>query len=448
MSYQDFRNAIDPKVMGTLNLYKLLCTQLEFIILLSSIAGIFGSPGQSNYAAGNTFQDAFAGYASSQGLKTISLDLGLVGSVGYASENKEMLSNYRDLIPMKVNEILALIDFTKTMEFSSFHSRQIISGLTFNPNTSIERLRMTLSDSKFSHLLSRRRLANNDSQTTNTRRWSTILYGTTSLKESTHIICLALKDKLAKTLLIDLKDISESESISRLGADSLVAVELRNWILLELKAEISLLDILEPRPITEFALIVAKSSQIVLHQGQHLENIHQNRTSNISPPIQISDTNKIRKIIDTCSTELRSWPISPMATDTIQSQNEVILLTGATGSIGAVLLDILCSSSKVLKVYAIVRGDNGYAKLQKSFKRQRLDKDILSLDDKVEVLKYEMTDQFLGLEQTLYKRLSREVTTVIHLAWILDFINNIGRFQECIKGKNSFLLKIQFRIPV
>lgn len=50
-----------PKVRGTLNLDAATRhLDLEFFALFSSVAGVYGSPGQSDYSAANAFLDAFA----------------------------------------------------------------------------------------------------------------------------------------------------------------------------------------------------------------------------------------------------------------------------------------------------------------------------------------------------------------------------------------------------
>ena len=71
--------------------------ELDFFILLSSISGIVGNPGQSNYAAGCTFQDALARYRSKRGQKAISIDLGVMRSIGVVAESESLQRHFEEV---------------------------------------------------------------------------------------------------------------------------------------------------------------------------------------------------------------------------------------------------------------------------------------------------------------------------------------------------------------
>jgi natural product biosynthesis luciferase-like monooxygenase protein len=76
-----------PKVDGTRVLAELIAADKpEFFVLMSSLAGVVGRPGQVDYCAANAFLDAFAReHMSKTGIRTVSIDWGEWRGVGMAS---------------------------------------------------------------------------------------------------------------------------------------------------------------------------------------------------------------------------------------------------------------------------------------------------------------------------------------------------------------------------
>jgi NADPH:quinone reductase-like Zn-dependent oxidoreductase/SAM-dependent methyltransferase/NADP-dependent 3-hydroxy acid dehydrogenase YdfG len=87
MNLEKWNAAVRPKVDGTWNLHEALPTNLDFFVMASSLSGTFGNYGQSNYAAANTFLDAFAQFRQSKGLAASVIDLGVVDEIGFVSRN-------------------------------------------------------------------------------------------------------------------------------------------------------------------------------------------------------------------------------------------------------------------------------------------------------------------------------------------------------------------------
>jgi NADPH:quinone reductase-like Zn-dependent oxidoreductase/acyl carrier protein len=81
-----FVKTFAPKARGAWNLHEATKDlRLDHFVLFSSIAGSFGSPGQSNYAAANSALSQLAQYRQSQNLPALSVDWGPWGSVGMAA---------------------------------------------------------------------------------------------------------------------------------------------------------------------------------------------------------------------------------------------------------------------------------------------------------------------------------------------------------------------------
>lgn len=118
ITVEDYTQTVFCKVQGTWNLHNVLLEEgqtVGFFTMLSSVSGIVGNKGQANYAAANTFLDAFAAYRRGLGLKANSVDLGTIQDVGYLSINKDILGHFDDdRIWTPVNEPLML----KLVEYS------------------------------------------------------------------------------------------------------------------------------------------------------------------------------------------------------------------------------------------------------------------------------------------------------------------------------------------
>ncbi|WP_326640477.1 SDR family NAD(P)-dependent oxidoreductase [Streptosporangium sp. NBC_01755] len=75
-----------PKVAGTRNLHRLTCDDpVELFVLFSSAAGLLGSGGQAGYAAANAFLDGFAHWRRRRGLPATSVDWGVWSQIGLAA---------------------------------------------------------------------------------------------------------------------------------------------------------------------------------------------------------------------------------------------------------------------------------------------------------------------------------------------------------------------------
>lgn len=104
-----------PKVDGAWYLHDLTAhLDLSMFVLYSSAAGVFGSPGQGNYAAANTFLDALAAYRRARGLVGTSLAWGWwadpSGLTGHLEGADRTRLNRMGTAPLSTEEGLRLFD--------------------------------------------------------------------------------------------------------------------------------------------------------------------------------------------------------------------------------------------------------------------------------------------------------------------------------------------------
>lgn len=90
-NWQRFYRVLRAKTEGAWNLHRLTAHMpLDFFVLFSSMASLFGSPGQSNHAAANAFLDALACYRRGHGLPALSINWGPWSEQGAAVQRSVM----------------------------------------------------------------------------------------------------------------------------------------------------------------------------------------------------------------------------------------------------------------------------------------------------------------------------------------------------------------------
>lgn len=87
-TWDRFEDVLAPKVQGAWHLHRLSRNSpLDSFVLFSSVAGMFGSPGQSNYASANAFLDALARYRYAHNMPALSIDWGAWIETGMAARH-------------------------------------------------------------------------------------------------------------------------------------------------------------------------------------------------------------------------------------------------------------------------------------------------------------------------------------------------------------------------
>lgn len=83
---EQLREVVDPKVLGVMNLEQMTrSADLDFFVLFSSVAAVLGNPGQSAYCAANSFLDSFAERYSASGRNVVSMAWGPWAETGLAA---------------------------------------------------------------------------------------------------------------------------------------------------------------------------------------------------------------------------------------------------------------------------------------------------------------------------------------------------------------------------
>ncbi|MCJ1384548.1 hypothetical protein MMC17_007665 [Xylographa soralifera] len=258
MTVSDYHTTLSNKLTGTWNLhYASLDLQkpLSFFTLLSSISGVIGQKGQANYSAANVFLDAFASYRLAQDLTAHSVNLGVIEDVGYVAEQGGMQNHFDDRQWIGINEyvlhkIMGLSLLQQTAAINTASASQLITGIPVPLPADSE----LVYDARFSPLFR----PDSDGETPGSGANSgekdvqALLLLRSSGADPAALInaaVAAVGSKFERTLRLT-EPMEAAKSLSTYGLDSLSAVELRNWIRMELGVEVTVLEITSASSLT------------------------------------------------------------------------------------------------------------------------------------------------------------------------------------------------------
>ncbi|KAJ8063559.1 hypothetical protein OCU04_007431 [Sclerotinia nivalis] len=257
MTHDDYHTAIHAKVAGTWNLHNAALEEkepLDFFTALSSISGVVGNKGQANYAAANTFLDAFASYRQALGLCANTVDLGAIEDVGYVAEQGGALEarfDKRQWTPINEGVLRKLINYSIFQQdnkaLNAASSAQLITGLAYPLTADGSDL---AEEPRFSYLFNSHGGdgASGDSDGGNDLADQAIKAFRMMHASGADLSALSkasiglLQTQITKILRLE-TELEPGKPLMAYGLDSLSAVELRGWVRHKLGAELSTLDI-------------------------------------------------------------------------------------------------------------------------------------------------------------------------------------------------------------
>ncbi|KAB8360847.1 hypothetical protein FH972_024581 [Carpinus fangiana] len=272
MAFDDWTAVVKPKVQGSWNLHQALSdSPLDFFIALSSVAGAVGNRGQAAYAAANVFLDAFCQYRNACGLPATSLNLTAVTGVGYLADNKEREAEVlRNLggETLVEKEVLALLAAAITGETAKSCGDHCITGLHLTPTTTGQ---FWATDTKFKHLLDAAAGQGEAGGASGAIPLPQALKQATSPESALQTVYEALVVKLAAVLMLSADEMEPGHSVASYGLDSLVAIEIRNWIAREAEANVQVLELLTSSSLMALAKTILTKSKLASKAAQAVD---------------------------------------------------------------------------------------------------------------------------------------------------------------------------------
>ncbi|XXH01910.1 hypothetical protein Hte_008272 [Hypoxylon texense] len=270
MPFKDWTSTVDTKVLGTWNLHNVLGEEaqedVDFFLLFSSYSGLVGHWGQANYAAANTFLDAFTQYRHSNGLASATVDVGVMEDIGYVSRNAHVLGHFHKTSTHVLREKDLLDAIQLLLQRSA--PRQKSGGHAYVNKAQIG---LGVRSTQPLDAPNNRTVWKNDRRMAGYRNMeggnaSATRSGNDQLKEFLSEVAMDpgrfdtetsiefLAREVGRTVLgFMLKDIGDDDlagldvlqSLKDIGVDSLVGIELRNWFRQSLGLEVSVIQLME-----------------------------------------------------------------------------------------------------------------------------------------------------------------------------------------------------------
>ena len=392
-----FRRVMAPKVRGAWNLHTLTQdADLDLFVMLSSIAGTFGSPGQGGYAAANTFLDALAAHRRARNLRGTSLALGRFVERGLAARGdplqQKRLSRH-GLIGFSIDDAAPL--FEDALKRSA--PEQVLTHID------LARLEAESGGAPAPFWRALKRTATTASSV------ALELARLPPGERGPALVQLA-RNEVARVLSISTpSSVPLERPLGQMGLDSLMALELRNALSrhtgLTLPATLVL----------KFPTVLAIASHLTL-----LLEGHEAPSSVAAGALSVTADQTGFEADAVLAEDVRpSWTGSPA------TEPESVLLTGATGFLGAFLLRDLLEQTRV-RVHCLVRAANpaaGMGRVAENLRQYGLWREGFA--SRIDVVPGDLSAPRLGLDDATFQRLA-EVDAIYSNGALLSFVGSYG----------------------
>lgn len=294
MTYENWTAAITPKVDGAWNLHRAFSDPqkpLDFFIMTSSNVTLVDEPGQSNYCAANTFLESFCQYRHWLGLPASVLGICPIDGVGFVADNPAVKKKLKSqgFYFLGERELLEFMELAILNSFPPFEEE--IQGSTKDPYAPWKssghlimglRSEVPLDDPNCQtswrrdrrmglyHNITNTGTGDDTSASNSVSALKTFLSNAAddpdilAKKSSAEFLALEIGRKVFKFMLKPVDEDGEdmvdiSLTLTQIGMDSLMAIELRRWWKQVFGLDISVLEIMGAGTLRELGRTAAES---------------------------------------------------------------------------------------------------------------------------------------------------------------------------------------------
>ncbi|KAE8366965.1 hypothetical protein BDV27DRAFT_170377 [Aspergillus caelatus] len=234
-----------------------------------------------------------------------------------------------------------------------------------------------------------------------------------------------IKDQLRDILAHRKEDeLMEDADFFALGMDSLQATQLRSILMKTLNTNGQ-----------KLGLNVAFEHPTIRSLARYLDSLNSGATTEVQ-----SVEDQMAGLISKYSDFQQHVPMSNGL------DGRYIVITGATGSLGAHVVRKLSVRPEVQKIYCLVRAGSpieAYSRVLQSMRGRRVFDGLTdAAKQKIVALPSDLSLSTLGLDAINYNTLTSEITDVIHCAWSVNFNMHLSSFEKDNVGGLKHLLDL------
>ncbi|KAI0391418.1 hypothetical protein F5Y17DRAFT_409960 [Xylariaceae sp. FL0594] len=271
MTREEWNAVLGPKVRGTFNLDRAFgSADLDFFVTLSSIATTFGNTGQANYSAANAFQDYFATHHERKhGYRTryVSVDLPVVDETQALAQIELGTRSFilQTSMLFDVAELLQMMDYAMNVNVSVELDRPFWHALMgFDRKSMSQGTGDDLFSTLFLTIPQMQTSATSGGDGANNKQdIESLLSSAASFEEAVQVIADTTVEKFVRFLNLEADDVAPDQPLASYGLDSLVSIELKNWMVRAFKVTLQVSELTGAKSIAHLAELLASRSKIL-----------------------------------------------------------------------------------------------------------------------------------------------------------------------------------------
>ena len=242
---EKFDKVMAPKILGAWYLHELTKNlELDFFVMYSSVASLLGSAGQSNHSSANSFMDSLAHYRRAKDKAAMSINWGVWSDIGSAAakgaDKTEKISGLQTIDPQSGIRALEIAMKTDSAQ---------IGILPINWNKFAEKYNISFVNEL---LKTERSIENTDIQIDSEND----LISRLKLSDEANqfeILIDYFRTLISKIMGLEPDDMEVEIPLNMIGLDSLMAIELKNKVNIDLGVDLNLVRYMEETNIIQLA---------------------------------------------------------------------------------------------------------------------------------------------------------------------------------------------------